>query len=190
MTDILTFWLEAARSIPSFVYIFTGGAAVSTIALLGRRLARRSSAAQRHFTLTAGVMGLLIVPLVVLAGPELKLGVLPAASARIPAMISALEPVARPDVPEGSILTNRSLANLPAATSARRGSFDPRRVLIAIYLTGLALVLIPLAVGILRLRWIVRRAERWSEEPDLPESWSGAKPIQHAGDGRFHQDYR
>lgn len=175
MTDVLTLLLDAMRSVPAFVYMLTAGAAVSAIALLVHGLAKRSSAAQRHFTLSAGVAALLIVPLVVLAGPELKLGVLPAASPGIPEMIPSPEPVQNDSLQEG-IPADRTAADVLASTPVRGSSFEPGRLLVVVYLSGVLLVLIPLAVGILRLRWIVRHAERWSEEPELPERWGSAKP--------------
>jgi len=59
------------------MFLITGGSLLALLGLTLRALAARSSAAQRHAILAATTIGLLLLPLVRLAGPQFRLRLLP-----------------------------------------------------------------------------------------------------------------
>ena len=145
-------------------------------------LLRRASAAARHVAWCATFLGLLLLPVLSLWGPELPLPLLPA-----PEETPAPDPgaaTARPAPLAGAAppgTTGPGTAGTAAArpTSAARvdPALDPLRLLGGVYLLGAAGLLAFLLAGVLRARALGRRARRLDPEP----GWRGLlASLKHA----------
>jgi beta-lactamase regulating signal transducer with metallopeptidase domain/Tfp pilus assembly protein PilF len=138
---------------------------IIAIALAMHFALRRASAATRHLSLTMAMLGLVLLPFLALGLPVWQLEVLPP---NAPAPSSETSP---------ELLDEEWLAagapTLPPPGST--GKFDSSQVdagtgdgarlglagwLVVAWFLGSALVLAKLTVGVLRMRWVVRRAER------------------------------
>ncbi len=146
-----------------------GGAVLALFGLALHTLAARTSAAQRHALLLATAVGLVVLPLLQLAGPRWGFAELSVAAPARPAPAGA--PAgggARPGTPPASSLG-------ATASAAAAGGPGPAAAVATVYLAGVVAVLLPLVVGALRMAWLVRRARPFAREvgrdgalPDTP----------------------
>lgn len=121
----------------------------STVAMFGALLlvmaARRSRASLRHLILSALFVFLLLLPAVQSIAPALRIAV--PASSRL-TMVSEPQPTAQHAIP----------ATVPAPTNQRPATIN---ALAVAYVVVAASLLAWLAIGVVRLRFMARRAEVW-----------------------------
>lgn len=160
MIDVNTVYTIFERY-PLISLMVIGGTLVSLLGIALQQITMRSSAAQRHLILSATAIGLLALPVVRIVGPELPLHIVPVEEAGPSPRASISTPVLdepAPDVevsvPERTEPTEGTLA--VSESSPVAGKLN---LWLAAYGAGVVLVLIPLIVGTLRMRWLVSRAE-------------------------------
>lgn len=149
--------------------LFGGGALVALLGLALHALASRSSAAQRHAILAATALGLLILPLARVAGPELWLEILPPAVERSSVWPAAAKPLREtiaptPPLPELDVSSSQPI---PGTNEASLPS--PAAVVLALYLAGVVLTLMPLVAGTLRMIWLVKNARPAEGSLGMPQ---------------------
>ncbi|MGH9379574.1 MAG: ankyrin repeat domain-containing protein [Thermoanaerobaculia bacterium] len=152
------------------------GTAVVALAWVVSSLVRRRAAAVRHLVWTLSTVVLLVLPLAAkLPGVELPL-LPPEAQSQTPSAASAASPDA---VPVAST-EERSLRSLSSQTADRKGGDEgvvvhrplwDRYETVAglLYISGMLFSLLPLAVGLLRVRRLARSATELAQEP----MWAG-----------------
>jgi beta-lactamase regulating signal transducer with metallopeptidase domain/Tfp pilus assembly protein PilF len=128
---------------------------------------RRASAATRHLSLTMAMLGLVLLPFMALGLPVWQLEVLPP---NAPALAPSAETA--PDLLDDEGLAAGASATPPPKSTGKldtsqagagTGGMAPLGLagwLVVAWFIGSALVLAKLIVGLLRMRWVVRHAER------------------------------
>jgi len=130
----------------------------TTLGLVAAWLARRSSAAVRHSLLAAAFGVLLVLPIVSLAAPPLRI------------VVAARERIAPAPTGETGVISPVP----PARTSVGSAPVNPRSaglllstVLFAGWLAGVALFLLPVALGLRQIRSLRRSALPWRRAQPL-----------------------
>jgi beta-lactamase regulating signal transducer with metallopeptidase domain len=136
------------------------GTLVLLAALAATALMRRSSASARHLVWLAALAALLVLPLARQAVPEWR--VLPAAPAGWAPQAAAAQPDAAPSFAAdgGAGPAAETAARPPAA----RTPVDGPRAALGLWAAVSALLLLRLLWGVLRIRWIERRATELTDE--------------------------
>src|SRR5262245_49177354 len=163
---------EAAVALGRMVELSILGKAtiILVIGLTIVMLSRRARASVRHLLLTATLAAVLALPLIVLAAPEVTIGVpAPQASESID-LIPAAPPVA---------LTAPTIASLPSrATGSAPWSLPSwMTILRTLWLAGAFLLLAQLAFDLRRLYRIRRDGLPWLERRELMRSLAGESGI-------------
>jgi beta-lactamase regulating signal transducer with metallopeptidase domain len=138
---------------------------IIAVALAMHFALRRASAATRHLSLTMAMLGLVLLPVLALGLPVWQLEVLPP---NAPALSAETSPdrldemwlgAGAPTTGSPNSLGERDTSQVGSGTGvgARLG---PAGWFVVAWLLGSALVLAKLAVGVLRMRWVVRHTER------------------------------
>lgn len=131
------------------------GSLVLLAALAAAALMRRSPASARHLVWLAALGALLALPALRLVVPAWR--VLPDVRVAVTApRTSQAAPVAEAGAPAASV-ADESLRAEPAPPAAR-APVDLPRLALALWAAGAALLLLRLAWGMLRVRWLERRA--------------------------------
>jgi len=180
------------------------GTLILALALTIAKLLNRASAATRHLTVTLGLAALLMIPFFAVLLPTWRLAVLPAAP---PERLVSSEIVRPEAVSEGmtevestnassevgekpaSVLgTTLELARITGAVETRKidllerliaGAGDHwKRILVLIWLSVAFLLLSRLVIGMVRIGWIVRHAERVEDETALELMDSAREHLQ------------
>lgn len=128
----------------------------TALALIATRLARRSRAAVRHSLIAAAFGVLLALPVASILIPSVRIAVQPAAPERsFPASAAAAVPA------------QTSVSDSPAAP--RPAAFSPSALLLAAWIAGMALFLMPVAVGLWQVRKLRRSALPWRHGQSLAD---------------------
>ena len=143
------------------------GTLVLAAAFLATALMRRSSASARHLVWLAALAALLLLPLARQVVPEWRvLPAAPAALVAIPAMAVDAPPVA-PSTPAGAADRSDAAGGHPRTEThppAARLPIDGPRAALLLWASVSALLLFRLLWGVLRIRWIERRATELTDE--------------------------
>jgi len=142
--------------------------------LAGHFVLRRASAASRHLNLTLAMCGLAILPFLTLGLPAWQLEVLPSDPAPVPIVAPQLpvdlevEAAGVQAKPPQALESERAVAGPPIqASAADPVGWSAMRWFWTAWTLGLLLVTLKLVAGLLRMRFIVRRAERVSDPRTL-----------------------
>jgi beta-lactamase regulating signal transducer with metallopeptidase domain len=153
---------EAAVALGRLVELSILGKAtvILVIGLTIVMLFRRARASVRHLLLAATLAAVLVLPLIVLAVPELTIGV-PASQASESTELSPAEPSVAPTAPTIISLPSRATESAPWSLPSWMTIFR------AVWLAGAFLLLAQLAVDLRRLYRIRRGGLLWLERREL-----------------------
>jgi beta-lactamase regulating signal transducer with metallopeptidase domain len=182
------------------VSVVMGAAALAT-----RALARRSAAA-RHLVWTFAIGTALAMPILTNVVPRWTVAVLPASGLSEPAAADAVASPANNPLSAGPTFPPSRSFGGPAVALAEAGksgaseasarqekseqstraafawpNLTPQMALVAIWLAGATLVLLPLAFGTVRMWWIAHRSKPASEAAWAPLAWRLAASLQLDG---------
>jgi beta-lactamase regulating signal transducer with metallopeptidase domain len=191
---------------------FVKATLVLLIALGTAVLLRRSAAALRHLVWALACAGVLALPVASVALPDLQIAAWPRLDVPVQFDARQIEPTTVPPRLQ-SQPTRAATAQRPEpATSAPTSDVAPirwrlhpdwRSLVLPVWLTGVALVLIALTIGLVRIAWLGRTAspvqdERWltlveelarsiglrkhvrllqSSGPAMPMTWGIRRPV-------------
>lgn len=156
MNALMEFLLDGSAAC-QFTLLTLKSSVLALLGLLLYRLLHRASASTRHLALGASLLAIVLLPIIGAVSPMLTLPIdtvetVTAATDNIAAMPAAIAPAAQP-APSATFLP---------AESRPMTSGD---ALLAIYLAGVAGVLLYLAAGLLRVALINRRSIDASDDP-------------------------
>ncbi len=160
--------------INQIILVFSGSAVAlvlvkvtitTALGLIGARLARRSRAALRHALLAAAFVVLAALPIVSLAMPPIRILLRLPEEAR-----KAVVPFAK--TAEASV--TRTVVQAPTVSRSYRLSLSDW--LLMVWLTGTLLFLLPMAIGLRRLRALRRAGTVWTHGQSI------AKALSESGD--------
>jgi TonB family protein len=132
---------------------------VAMLGLAGAWLARRSRAALRHALLAATFGVLLALPIASLVAPPVRISVAAAA----PQQMAALAPAVAIAPASGPVRPSTGVA--PGAP--RSGGLPLSAVLLTVWIAGMALSLLPVAMGLWQVRSMRRTALPWRQGQPL-----------------------
>lgn len=139
------------------------GTFILLAALAGTALMRRTSASARHLVWLAALSALLLLPIARGFVPEWR--VLPAAPLALAAPAPAAQPVAQaPAVEQGSTASAPLSAPAVAAPQPFRIPADWKTLALLAWAAGAALFALRLVYGVVRVRWIERRATELTDD--------------------------
>src|SRR5262245_55719114 len=173
---------EAAVALSRFVELSILGKAtvILMIGLTIVMLSRRARASVRHLLLAATLAAVLVLPLIVLAVPEVTIGFAASQASESADLIPAAPPVA---------LTATTIISLPSrATESARWSL-PSWIPIfrTVWLAGAFLLLAQLAVDLRRLYQIRRDGLPWLERRELMRSLASECGIRRKVEVLLHE---
>jgi uncharacterized protein (TIGR03435 family) len=146
---VLAVGSSAAASIVIKVTVTTG------LALAGARLARRSRAAVRHVLLAAAFGVLVVLPIAAAVVPSVRVEVpFAAQEPAVPSAVAAIIDAVPPTVP-----VDTGVAVIPAMTRSAR--LSPSALLVAGWLVGATLFLLPMVVGLWQVSALRRVGLPW-----------------------------
>jgi uncharacterized protein (TIGR03435 family) len=137
---------------------------IVVLALAATRLTRRSRAAVRHMLLAAAFAVLLILPIVSMLAPSIRVPMLIA----LPGALDAPDLAPFPDAASSPALTSSA-----ATTPQRSRAFQwpaPTDLVLAAWLLGACVCLLPVVAGLWQVRVLRRAALPWIERRSLVES--------------------
>lgn len=140
------------------------GTFILLAALAGTALMRRTSAAARHLVWLAALAALLLLPVARGFVPEWR--VLPATPVVFaPAQTPAAAPVAAPAaLADAGTAESAPSAAVPAQPPAIRSPLDWKTLALLAWAAGVAMLVLRLAYGLVRVRWIERRATELTDD--------------------------
>ncbi len=141
-------------------------------ALIAAHIARRSRASVRHVLLAAAFMLLLALPLVSVAAPPREVNVLvPQAGSTV--RVAALAPL-RPAVPDSRSVENGGMR----AGTVTRTLPSVSGLLLAVWVMGVALVLLPMIAGLMRVRRVRQNGLPWQEGQAVVAEIATARAVR------------
>ncbi len=145
---------------------------ISASALIAAHIARRSRASIRHVLLAAAFTLLLALPLVSVAAPPREVSVsVPQAGSTV--RVATLAPLrsAEPDsrsVDNGGLRAGPVTGTLPSTS----------RLLLAVWVTGVALVLVPMVAGLMRVRRVRQNGLPWRDGQAVVADITAARAVR------------
>lgn len=150
---------------------------IAALGLIGARLARGSRAAARHALLAATFAVLLILPAASLWAPPVRIA-LPATPPRRAAAIAG------PFRPLPSALPALSARVTPVSPGS--AEFSPSTLLLAAWLAGVALFLLPVAMGLWQIGALRRSAAPWPQGQSIAGLLAAEAGIRRRVSVRLH----
>jgi TonB family protein len=160
--------------------VITKATLTTVLALIGARLAHRSRAAMRHALLAAAFGALLALPVASVLSPPVDIAV----------RIATQAPVARPSAPSSGAVSSRlsSDAVVAAASSnSWRSALSMSNLLLAGWIVGFALSLLPMAAGVRQVRSLRRSGVPWQLGNQVVERLALAAGIRRRVDVLLHE---
>jgi uncharacterized protein (TIGR03435 family) len=177
----MTAVIESASSLvaslgPSIVVKATVTLAVTRLAV---RLARRSRAAVRHLWLMAGIVALLVLPFAPRLVPSVRVAV-------APAPLAAAESPALSRDPVDEAVGDAAWSETSAIAPAPRWSPTPAGMLTMVWMAGAVVFVLPLAVGLLQVRRLLRGGHPWPEGQQRVKQLARAAGVRRRIDVVLH----
>ena len=174
---------DAAVTLSSWAELSILGKAtiMLSIGLTVVKLARRARASVRHLLLTATLATVFALPLVVVATPEVLIGV-PAAPAVEP--IRAVKPIS--PAPNLTAPVSASVP-APATDNAASSTISWITIIRMLWMAGATLLLLQLGVDLWRLYRIRRDGLPWPEQNDLVQSLSTEAGVRRPVEVLLHE---
>ncbi len=135
----------------------------TALGLIGARLARRSRAALRHALLAAAFGVLLALPVASIVAPPIRIAVPAVAQKQIVPALAGAAGAIPPVAP-----AHASIGVTPVVP--RSVGFSPSALLLAVWIAGMALFLLPVATGLWQVRWLRRSAVPWLHGQSVVEA--------------------
>jgi beta-lactamase regulating signal transducer with metallopeptidase domain len=143
-------------------------------------LSRRARASVRHLLLAATMAAVLALPLIVLSGPEVTIGVPASQASESAELISAAPPVALP-APMGASLPSRATESAPWSLPSWL------TIVRTMWLAGAILLLAQLALDLRRLSRIRREGLLWMESRELMQWLSSECGVRRNVEVLLHE---
>ena len=145
---------------------------ISAAALIAAHIARRSRASVRHVLLAAAFILLLALPLVSVVTPSREVSV-PVPQAGSTVRVATLAPL-RPAVPDSRFVDNGGLRADPVTGTLPSAS----RLLLAVWVIGVALVLLPMIAGLMHVRRVRQNGLPWRDGQAVVEEITAARAVR------------
>jgi TonB family protein len=150
------------------------------VGLLAARLARRSRAAVRHALLTATFGALVALPAVSLVSPPVRVAV------RIAAPVSNAPRTSTADAGEAAMVPRADAGVAPVSSVSAR--FSMSALLFAVWIAGIALFALPMAMGLRQVRSLRRSGVAWPEGQTAIDAMARQAGIGRRVEAVLHEE--